>query len=47
MEIFLKSISAPSRLLLVGLSIRLMCSIVALVALWAGYFWATSSPGML
>lgn len=34
-------------LLLVGAGPRLMVAAVIVALLWAGFFWATSSPGAL
>ena len=33
------------RLLAVGASVRLAGATLVLAALWAGFFWATSTPG--
>ena len=35
------------RILLTGIGIRLICAAIVMIALWAGYFWATSSPRIL
>lgn len=35
------------RLLLVGAGPRLACAALVAALLWAGFFWATSSPGTL
>ena len=35
------------RLLLVGASVRLIGALVIVGALWAGFFWATTTPGGL
>ncbi|WP_305971802.1 MULTISPECIES: hypothetical protein [unclassified Mameliella] len=33
------------RLLLLGAGPRLGCAALVLALLWAGYFWATATPG--
>jgi len=35
------------RLLLVGAGARLIGAVIVVAALWAGFFWATSTPGAL
>lgn len=32
-------------LLLAGANVRLVCAAVVVAALWAGFFWATATPG--
>jgi cell division septal protein FtsQ len=35
------------RLLLVGVLPRLVIAVAMIVALWLGFFWATTTPGAL
>ncbi|WP_299479221.1 hypothetical protein [uncultured Roseibium sp.] len=35
------------RLLLVGAGVRLGAALIIVAALWAAFFWATSTPGAL
>ncbi|WP_305986007.1 hypothetical protein [Roseibium sp. MMSF_3544] len=35
------------RLLLVGAGARLIGAVIVVAALWAGFYWATSTPGAL
>lgn len=35
------------RLLLVGAGARMVGALIIVAALWAGFFWATSTPGAL
>lgn len=35
------------RLLLVGILPRLLVAVAMIVALWLGFFWATTTPGAL
>ena len=37
------SVKLPN-LLLIGISARLICAVLVLIALWAGFIWATSAP---
>ena len=38
---------AMLRLLLVGAGPRIAAALIVVALLWAGFFWATSSPGGL
>ena len=39
--------SAMLRLLLVGVGPRIAGALLVVALIWAGFFWATSSPGAL
>ena len=47
MECHVKTTPEPPRILLVGLGVRLIYSVLVLMVLWALFFWATFTPGML
>jgi hypothetical protein len=38
-------ISMKFRLLTTGASLRLTVALLLIVALWGGFFWATTNPG--
>ena len=38
---------AAGRMLLIGVGPRLAGAVLIVLALWAGFFWATSTPGGL
>ena len=39
-----KILLKPPRLLLAGIGNRLIYTVLVLMALWAGYFWAITTP---
>ena len=43
----MKSSGKSFELLLAGAAFRLFCASVIITILWAGFFWATSTPGAL
>ena len=44
---FVRILPKLPNILLVGMSARLICVVLVLIALWGGFFWATSTPGSL
>jgi len=48
---WINTLSAPEKqkhgLIMIGAARRLTFSVVLVAVLWLGYFWATTSPGVL